>query len=113
MKRFAAALSASFLVVGLAVVASAGPSDALWKAKCSTCHGVDGKGQTTMGKKLQVKDLTAADTWKDLTDAKIETAINEGIKRDGKQVMQPFKDKLKAEEIAALVAHVKSFKPAQ
>ncbi len=29
----------------------------LYQAKCSVCHGADGAGQTTMGKKAKVKDV--------------------------------------------------------
>jgi mono/diheme cytochrome c family protein len=85
-----------------------------WKAKCSSCHGEDGKGATEQGKKMGVRDLTAADTWKDLTDAKMKDAIANGIKqksKDGKtQEMEPYKEKLKPEEIDALVTYVKTFK---
>ena len=85
-----------------------------WKAKCSSCHGEDGKGATDQGKKMGVRDLTAADTWKDLTDVKMKDSIANGVKqksKDGKaQEMEPYKEKLKPEEIDALVAYVKTFK---
>ena len=84
-----------------------------WKAKCASCHGEDGKGATEQGKKMGVRDLTAADFWKDATDAKMKDAIANGVKKtkDGKtQEMEPYKDKLKPEEIDGLVAYVKTFK---
>jgi len=84
-----------------------------WKAKCASCHGEDGKGATEQGKKMGVRDMTAAPFWKDLTDAKMKDAIANGVKqtKDGKvQEMEPYKDKLKPEEIDALVAYVKTFK---
>jgi mono/diheme cytochrome c family protein len=84
-----------------------------WKAKCSSCHGEDGKGATEQGKKMGVRDMTSADFWKDVTDGKMKDAIANGLKRqkDGKtQEMEPYKDKLKPEEIDALVAYVKTFK---
>ena len=31
-----------------------------WKAKCASCHGADGKGQTDQGKKLKVEDMSSA-----------------------------------------------------
>ena len=84
-----------------------------WKAKCSSCHGEDGVGATEQGKKMGVRDMTGAAFWKDLTDAKMKDAISNGIKRqkDGKtQEMEPYKDKLKPEDIDGLVAYVKTFK---
>jgi mono/diheme cytochrome c family protein len=84
-----------------------------FKAKCASCHGEDGKGGTEQGKKMGVRDMTSAAFWKDATDVKMKDAIANGIKqtKDGKtQEMEPYKDKLKAEEIDALVAYIKAFK---
>jgi cytochrome c553 len=83
-----------------------------WKAKCSSCHGEDGKGATDQGKKMGVRDMSSAEFAKDATDAKMTEAITNGTKtKDGKtQQMEPYKDKLKPEEIAALVAYVKAFR---
>jgi mono/diheme cytochrome c family protein len=84
-----------------------------WKAKCSACHGEDGKGATEQGKKMGVRDLTVTASWTDLTDAKMKDAITNGIKqtKDGKvQEMEPYKDKIKPEDVDALVAYMKTFK---
>jgi cytochrome c6 len=84
-----------------------------WKAKCASCHGEDGKGATEQGKKMGVRDMTTAEFAKDATDAKMKEAITNGIKRtkDGKtQEMEPYKDKIKPEDVDALVAYVKSLK---
>jgi mono/diheme cytochrome c family protein len=84
-----------------------------WKAKCSSCHGEDGKAATEQGKKMGVRDMTSAEFAKDMTDAKMKDAITNGIKqtKNGKtQEMEPYKDKLKPEEVDALVAYVKAFK---
>jgi mono/diheme cytochrome c family protein len=84
-----------------------------WKAKCASCHGDDGKGATEQGKKMGVRDMTAADFWKGATDAKMKDAITNGVKqtKDGKvQEMEPYKDKIKAPDIDALVAYVRTFK---
>jgi mono/diheme cytochrome c family protein len=40
---------------GAALGADAG---ALWAQHCASCHGKDGGGSTTMGKKLGLKDYT-------------------------------------------------------
>jgi mono/diheme cytochrome c family protein len=84
-----------------------------WKAKCASCHGGDGKGDTEQGKNMGVRDMTSPEFWKDLTDDKMKDAITNGIKqtKDGKvQEMEPYKDKLKPADIDALVAYVKTFK---
>jgi mono/diheme cytochrome c family protein len=84
-----------------------------WKAKCSSCHGEDGKGATEQGKKMGVRDMTTAAFWAGVTDAKAKDAISNGLKqtRDGKvQEMEAYKGKLKPEDIDALVAYIKTFK---
>ena len=84
-----------------------------WKAKCSSCHGEDGKGETEQGKKMGVRDMTSAAFWTGLGDDKMKDAIANGIKqtKNGKvQEMEPYKEKLKPEDIDALVAYVKTLK---
>ena len=95
MKRIAAALAASFLLAG---AAQAADGKALFGSKCAVCHGPDGKGQSAMGKKLGVKDLTVTK----LSAVDIEATI-----KKGKGKMTPFEGKLSAEEIKAVGAFVK------
>jgi mono/diheme cytochrome c family protein len=88
-------------------------SERLWKAKCGSCHGADGKGQTEQGKKMNVADLTTAAWQKEFTDDKIKAAINDGLKRDKAgvhQEMDAFKAKLKPEQVDALVAQIRALK---
>lgn len=81
----------------------------LWKAKCASCHGVDGKGKTETGEKLAIPDMTTAAWQKSVTDAEAKTAILDGFKRPGKaEGMDPYKDKLEPEQVDALIAHVRS-----
>ena len=82
-----------------------------WKAKCASCHGDDGKGQTEQGKKMGIGDETSAVWQKEFTDDKIKATINEGFKREknGKrQEMEPFKDKLRPDQVDALVAYLRA-----
>jgi cytochrome c6 len=46
----------------------------LYKGKCATCHGAEGKGDTAMGKSMKVKDL-ASDEGQKQSDADLTTAI--------------------------------------
>jgi cytochrome c6 len=87
--------------------------DRLWRAKCASCHGPDGKGQTEQGKKMAVGDLSAAAAQAALTDDQIKAAISDGIKRDKNgvhQEMEAYKAKLKPEQIDGLIAYVRALK---
>jgi mono/diheme cytochrome c family protein len=83
----------------------------LFKGKCAACHGTDGKGATTEGAKMAIRPLPG-----DISDQKIREVIEGGVNRttaDGKkQSMTAYKDKLTADQIAGLVAYVRSFGPA-
>lgn len=72
---------------------------------CASCHGADGAGKTTMGKKQKVKDYTTAEGQK-FSDAEGVKAILEGM---GK--MKGFKDKgLTEADAKDLVKHIRGFK---
>jgi len=93
-----------------AITASAADGKTNWDSLCAKCHGADGKGQTNMGKKLGIKDLTDAKVQAELKDDAAAKTIKEGMKdKDGKTLMKPF-DTLSDDEIKALVAQVRSLK---
>src|SRR5579859_3933777 len=56
MKR-ALLITTCLLLAGLAP-ARADDIKAAWEKDCQKCHGPDGKGDTKMGKKVEVKDYT-------------------------------------------------------
>lgn len=108
--------SGMWLVIGLLVggTAFAGEVDKkterLWKAKCASCHGADGKAQTEKGKEMKVRDMSTAAYQKDVTDEKIKKALAEGVNttKDGvKQEMDAYKD-LKPEQVDGLIAYIRS-----
>jgi mono/diheme cytochrome c family protein len=71
------------------------------------CHGKDGKAGTPAGRKIGAKDLSLSK----LTDAEIEHQVREGAHNThGAPTMPPFKEKLSAEEIQALLPVVKGFR---
>src|SRR5437867_12208904 len=80
-----------------------------WEKNCLKCHGADGKGQTKLGKKAEVKDLTDPKIQASFTDEKAFKAIKEGIKEGNKIKMQPVTN-LTDEDIKALVSYLRSFK---
>jgi cytochrome c6 len=87
-----------------AVPAHAQNGAATFKAKCAPCHGADGKGDTSMGKMLKVKDLGSPEVQKQ-SNAEL-TAIIE----NGKSPMPSYKDKLSSGEIKELVSYIRSLK---
>ena len=88
-------------------------TERLWTSKCSSCHGVDGKGDTEQGKKMKIVDMTTAAWQSKHTDESIKKAILEGTKKEEggvKKEMDPYKDELKPEQVDALVKHIRSLK---
>lgn len=82
----------------------------LWRAKCASCHGDDGKGQTVQGKKMDIRDLASAAVQKDLTDDKVRDTILNGVKEEKggkKKEMDAFKDKLRPEQLQGLITYVR------
>lgn len=98
------------VALGSVIAASAADGKALWDKECAKCHGADGKGDTKMGKKLKIKDLTDAKVQGEFTDEAACKAIKEGLKDQGGKVqMKPVKDLLD-DDIKALVAYLRQFK---
>jgi cytochrome c553 len=90
--------------------ASAADVKESWEKTCAKCHGPDGKGDTKMGQKLAIKDLTDAKLQSELKDEQAFKAIKEGIKdSEGKIKMKPAEG-LSDEDIKGLVAHVRTLK---
>jgi cytochrome c553 len=101
----------------VAMVAFASPHNGVaadaaanWNQHCAPCHGKDGKGDTTMGKKLGVKNYHDPKFQAAFSDAEMERAIKEGVKTNGKETMKPFRNKLSDVDIKALVTYIRSFK---
>lgn len=92
-------------------ISQAAPAAENWENHCQKCHGPDGKGKTNAGKKLKLKDYTAADVQAAMKDEQMIHEISDGIKDDaGKEKMKGYKDVLSADEIKDLVAHIRKFK---
>ena len=98
----AIAISALTLLVSASAFAADGA--ATYKAKCASCHGANGDGQTTMGKKMNLRDLGSPEVQKQ-TDAELYAWT-----ADGKNKMPAYKGKLSEAEIKALVAFMRTLK---
>ena len=77
----------------------------LYTTNCMTCHRDSGKGGkvTVDGKSLNPSDLTA-DKMKTKSDEKLYQYVSDGSPDDG---MPSFKGKLTADQIKAVIKHVR------
>jgi cytochrome c553 len=108
MKRILPLLIA--LIVAGAVSARAADAKENWEKHCAKCHGTEGKGDTKMGKKLEVKDYTDAKVQEKMKDDEMFKAIKEG-KKDGDKVrMKAYADAMTEAEMKDMVAFVRALK---
>lgn len=95
------------LAIAFAMSVSAFAADAtadVYKSKCASCHGPDGKGDTPAGKNMKVKDLASDDVQKQ-SDADLA-----GVIEKGKKPMPAYEGKLTKDQIDGLVKWVRSLK---
>jgi len=85
-------------------VFAASDGAALYKAKCTSCHGADGSGQTAVGKSMKLRDLRSAEVQKQ-TDLELTKIIS-----GGKGKMPPFGKTMSSGDIAAVIAHLRTLK---
>ena len=93
--------------------AAAPDAAALWKKNCAACHGADAKGDTKIGQKMKIRDLTAAEVQATLDRDKVINAIKQGVPKEddpSKLAMKAYGDKLSEAEIAALADFVLGLK---
>jgi mono/diheme cytochrome c family protein len=95
----------AFMVLVLSVhpaAAQQGAGASLYKAKCSACHGSDGKGDTSIGKMEKIRDLTSEEVQKQ-DDADWTAIIN-----TGKNKMPAYGKSLKPEQVKDLVGYIRT-----
>jgi len=94
----------------VAITASAGDAKENWEKTCIKCHGAEGKGDTKIGQKLGIKDLSDAKVQATFTDEQAFKALKEGLNdSEGKTRMKPAEG-LTDDELKALVQHVRTLK---
>jgi len=105
-----AAIALIILLLAVFPVASAGNSPSAsgnaaarstFKLQCSSCHGQNGAGDTSVGKNLKAADLRSAEVQKQ-SDAQLAQVIS-----DGRRNMPSFSDSLTQDQIRALVAYIR------
>jgi cytochrome c6 len=102
-----ARLSLAVLAVAFVLSVSSFAADSgadLYKAKCASCHGAEGKGDTAMGKSMKLKDLASDDVQK-MSDADLATVIEKG-----KKPMPAYEGKLTKDQITEVVKYIRSMK---
>lgn len=75
--------------------------EALYKARCAGCHGVDGKAETAMGKTMKIPSFASPDVQK-MTDSDLANIIEKGKGR------MPAYKTLTPEQVQSLVAYVRT-----
>jgi mono/diheme cytochrome c family protein len=81
--------------------ASGDDTASYFKLRCSSCHGVNGAGDTSLGRNLKAADLLSPEVQKQ-SDAQIAQVISDGGKN-----MPTFSNSLTQDQIRALVAHIR------
>ena len=99
-------LLALALAALLPTAALADSAEAVWKAKCKSCHGADGKAQTKQGKEHKIDVMTVAAWQTKWTDEKIKDVVLNGVE---KTKMKAFKGKVSEEEIAEITKMIRGF----
>jgi cytochrome c6 len=81
-------------------------TETLFKQKCTKCHGVDGSGDTSLGRIFNAQDFTDSGWWaKHSNPGELVKAITRGRKN-----MPAFGKKLTRAQIASLAAYVQHFR---
>lgn len=93
-------LCAAMFVNGTAVAQDAG--EKIYKAKCASCHGADGKGDTPAGKATKARDFCSEEVKKE-TDEEWTAILLKG-----KNKMPAYDKKLSESEVKEVVAYIRS-----
>lgn len=83
--------------------ADAGPKTApkdLYVRNCARCHGADGKGETEVGRNLDVPDLS-------IVGPRMSAAKISGVVKNGKGEMPAYGKKLTKSQIAGIAGYVR------
>lgn len=86
---------------GKAPGASANETASTFRLQCSSCHGQNGAGDTSLGKTLKAADLRSPEVQKQ-SDAQLAQVL-----ADGRKNMPPFNNSLTQDQIRALVAYIR------
>lgn len=77
--------------------------EAVFRQKCGGCHGLDGKGESTMGKTWKMRDLTSSQVQKQ-SDQELFTVI-----ANGRGHMPAYEMILGNDKIREVIAYIREF----
>jgi len=81
-----------------------------WVDQCAKCHGDNGKGETKMGRKLSIADLSDAKVQAKFTDEEAFKAMKSGLTdSSGKTTMKAIEN-LSDDDMKALIPFVRTLK---
>ena len=99
-----AVLAVQCLAAGVVRAQDVANGEKVFKAKCVSCHGPDGKGDTAAGKATKARDLSSDEVKKE-SDATWADIITKG-----KNKMPAYDGKLTKDQIGDVVKFVRSLK---
>ncbi len=76
---------------------------------CVKCHGVNGGGDTKMGKKLGVKNYSNSKIQAEMKDDNAFKVIKEGLKDKEGKILMKSSEGLSNEDIKSLVIYMRKF----
>ena len=95
-------LAAIALAACLASAQDVANGQKAYNAKCASCHGPDGKGQTAAGKTTKVRDFNLDEVKKESDAAWTEIIVK------GKNKMPGYDKKLSDAEVKDVVAYIRT-----
>ena len=117
MKRLSSAVLAGVVAFTLGSTTALGQEDKkvarLWKAKCGSCHGATGAGDTDKGKEMKLKDLSDPKWQASKKDEEVKQIILDVKTVDvggKKEEVHGYKESLSAAQVDSLVAFLRGFK---
>jgi len=111
MKKNTLLLVATALALAVTSKVLAADGAAIYSDTCAQCHGDDGKGKTTKGRRLKIRDFSDPKVQASFTDAEAIKAVEDGIKNTNNVIlMKGYKDDYSDAEVKAVVAYFRTLK---
>ena len=104
-------LISPFVLIVTAGAEPARPAAQVYRRYCVSCHGTDGRAQTSKGKFSHARDLSDAQWQAEVSDERIFNSIMNG--RNVRGNMPAFSNKLNEKEVNSLVELVRRLKGPQ